>query len=634
MLASQTLTPSICFRVLTAAGFVAQLMSVRTLWGQQSADVELLGRYSAGYAIILMLNILLILFWGILTVRHRQVENWLQRWSGSCRMGVTGIAGLIVLGIWLTSVDSEIKQYLATNWLVLSALFIYVTPDQAIRWRWQWFLLGGLVVLLLPAFITVLANRRFRPDEAHWADYATTFFRTDGVYARTWLQEPVVIAPGVGWSVAGYGWLLKNVAFRPETGRVWNFATYLLAFVGVGAVSWRLYGREAAIISLAFAALSRAFILAFEYRPDHQLPVAATLVLFTAIQARYRQRQGIQMSWHFLCGLAATLALELHAAGVVFPAGLTLFYVAEWGYLSFRQRRVASIIHLLSFGAGAFIGVSIYYFLNIQPVGGLEPFLDVLIGERWQRPSILRSLQWPSLQEGLVLVAAFGYILWRRRRADRLFLSILACIFLAIHYLDSPGYRTTFNALVVIPVGTLIVDGFAAPGMATGKNLRAILVAATLMFALASSMIGEIINWPNFAHWVRTGELPSFLYEDLKLTLTPFIQEDDVIVSTHQLIWTIPDHPNLYSFAAEATGMERWGLTDPASVWERVQPTVVVYIDGQMHFDPGLRRFMDEHSFQSCASLDVQGTAITIFRPDCLDRFDAHQVDVIDSANR
>jgi hypothetical protein len=59
-------------------------------------------------------------------------------------------------------------------------------------------------------------------------------------------------------------------------------------------------------------------------------------------------------------------------------------------------------------------------------------------------------------------------------------------------------------------------------------------------------------------------------------------------------------------------------------VWERVQPTVVVYLDGQMHFETGLQRYMDDHSFRSCTSFPVQGTLVTIFRSDCSLYSNAH----------
>lgn len=90
-----------------------------------------------------------------------------------------------------------------------------------------------------------------------------------------------------------------------------------------------------------------------------------------------------------------------------------------------------------------------------------------------------------------------------------------------------------------------------------------------------------------------------------------------MILSTHLLIWSLPDHPNLYSAAGELTAMRRWDLTDPAEVWERVGPTVAVFLDTQMSWGEGAETYLDRHGFAPCQQFMVQTINVTVLRPDC-----------------
>jgi hypothetical protein len=116
---------------------------------------------------------------------------------------------------------------------------------------------------------------------------------------------------------------------------------------------------------------------------------------------------------------------------------------------------------------------------------------------------------------------------------------------------------------------------------------------------------------------MQGGGLPPFLYEELRQPLSSLIREDDVVVSTHQLIWTIPDHPALVSFAAELAAMRRWNLADGVEVWERVQPTLIIYVEREMQFSAGLQTYMTRHNFAVCQEIDVLERAIILYRAIC-----------------
>jgi hypothetical protein len=494
-------------------------------------------------------------------------------------------------------------------------------------------LLITALLLLVPVILTTLLRMPFSPDEAHWADYASSAISHGGIYARTWLQEPRPVAPGLGWSIAGYGWALEHIAFNIRTGRVWNIVANLLAFGSIGLLAGRLYGRRAALLSVSAALLSQAFIPTFDYRPDHQLPIAAALVFFAVAQARTSplnplsmEREDLQSPpddqgnaqaigtserrhagvWHFVAGLGAMLAMQLHAAAAALVGSVTLYYAAEWLWTSIRARSTADMRPLLWLAAGLAIGGGIYFVANVLPVGGLQPFLNVLVNERLERQDSPGFLSWPSLLEWVLILTALAFIALRRNRADRLLLVPLVCYLIFLAPIDTQGYQTTVSALYVVPLGAFLLVAFE-------RHERA--AAALVVVALAGQMLA-FVDWGGIRDWLR-GESQPYLYEALRPELTPYLREEDVIVSTHLLIWTLPDHPQLYSSGGELTAMRRWKLDDGALVWARVQPTVVIDIPAQMTINDGLRRYMDAQAFALCETLSVQSVAVNLYRPDC-----------------
>ncbi|NWG15055.1 MAG: hypothetical protein HXY41_00325 [Chloroflexi bacterium] len=598
--------------VLTVSGVILLLVSLQMLWDHSSTTGEFLGRYSVRYAVALLASLILLGVWTIALFRRQAVSRLIRGLPDRRYTGLVIISGLMVFGILVLPLEDRIQHFAALNWLAGLALTGLLRPDQPASRRWLWV---GLPVVLgvwfIPAVISVLTRRAFSPDEAMWADYASSVFRASGMYARTWLQEPVAILPGLGWSVAGYGWLLEHVSFSLLTGRVWNFLGYVVAFVGIGLVTWRLYGLKPALINVAFAALSRAFVPVLDYRPDHQLPAAAMFITFAALQGRLSQRRGI---WHFLCGLLATLALQIHAAGVVLAFGFSLFYLVE-SLPKLRRRQWQAFWPLLWFGIGALIGSLIYYLFNIQPVGGLEVFFNTLLEARLNTNRRILFLSWPSFFEWMLILSAFIYLIWRRSPADRLFLGILTCVLAGVVLLDYQGYRTHYNAFYIVPVGAMLVSAFNPVRAGVGRRAISISLGAILMLAGLSS--SSFIAWPTVQQWMKTGKLPLFLYAELEPVLSPFIQKDDVVVSTHQLIWTFPDHPHLISAGAEVAAMRRWGLDDPAMVWQRVRPTIVVYVKNQMDLSPALLAYMEQRQFKVCLTRQVIEQEVTVYAENC-----------------
>ncbi|MBN1451816.1 MAG: hypothetical protein JW963_12440 [Anaerolineales bacterium] len=604
---------------IIGAGLAVQLLSIQPLWDHESDVMQFLGRYSNRYAIALVLNIVLIGGWLAAFVWRRKVEQWLHRLPASWRCATLVLSGVVTLGIWfISSLDGSAKIYVTLNWLLLVMVLLQSLRDQPVRFRgWLWLWLGFVLVLLFPMFIGALSGRRFTPDEAVWADMASSAFLGEGIYARVNLEKPFLIEPGRGWSVAAYGWLLTHVSFDLLVGRIWNFAANLVAFVGIGALAARLYGRKAALISVIFAILARGFIQVVDYRPDHQLSGASVFIVLAAVQAHHSRRPFSRYLWHFTCGLLGPLSMELHAAGIVFAFGLSLFYLGEYMWLSYQQRRMAPLTPVLAFGAGAALGAGLFYLFNIVPVGGLDVFLGFLTNDRGERRGALPFLRGFTFLEKMVVWGALAYIIGRRNANDRLFLGILASILVGIMVLDTQGYYTTFIALFVVPVGTLLVNGFGSATLAPGNNRRAAWVTSAVLAAMILQLWFNFLSSPAIGQWFRTGKFPPNIYQELGPMLEPFITDDDVIVSTPELIWGLPEHPHLVAAAAEPRRMRDWELDEPIEVWERVQPTVVIDTGSAIPLTPGLIEYLDVYQFVVCEDFQAFGRQILIYREEC-----------------
>jgi hypothetical protein len=310
--------------------------------------------------------------------------------------------------------------------------------------------------------------------------------------------------------------------------------------------------------------------------------------------------------------------LQLHAAGIVLAFGFSLLYVGEFALQTYRRRSLGSPLPLMSFAIGAAGGSALFYLLNVQPVGGLGPFLDFLVRTRGTPSGGYAFLTWPSLLEGGIILAAFAFILWRRNASDRFLLRVVACVIIGILLFDRPGYRTHFSPLYVVPVGAFMAGAFSPPTSTIKHQSRvSVFLTIAVMTMMVGQVAGEFVNWPAVGRWLGGDGLPPFLYQELKRPLTSLLHEDDVVASTHQLIWAFPEQPTLVSYAAEAMAMARWSLTDAAQVWERVQPSVIVYVEREMELTAGLQTYMARHHFTECQEIDVLETRVILYRAVC-----------------
>lgn len=602
--------PARLIRWLILAGVAAQIISAPLLWSHRSVGGTLFNAYTPRYGLALAAHAALSLFWIALLIQRRTADSVL--WRIPQRLRVAGVVGFTLMGALapLFPIESDVRSYAAATCLLLALLLTasWAKPLTLSR-KWIWIAAVVTVVIVIGTGLSTLTRFPFSPDEAHWADYASTAWKgtPPGIYARTWLMPPQVIVPGIGWSVAAYGWFLEYVWFDIRMGRIWNLAFNLAAILSAGALAWRLYGRRAGALALIFAALSTGIIAVFDYRPDHQLAFAGGLIALCAAQARRTQRAAIL--WHGAVGLLAALSLQLHAAGIAFAFGVSLFYLIEAGFSLFK-RRTSSARVLIAYAAGALGGALIYFVFNILPAGGLEAYLASLTAERSARLTWFAFLTWDSFAEWILFVLALIFLLLRRSDADRFLLLFIACIWIGLALFDTQGYRSPTVVLLACAVGAALADGFGFV-----RQRRWVIVAA---LAVTAGGAFAFIDGRGLDIWLRTGTPPTYVYRDLRAPLQAYIRDDDVIAGSHLLIWTLPDHSQLVSYAGEVTGMRRWSLTDAQAVWERVAPTVVINVEPEMTINPGLSQYMERQQFTRCALFSIRQLNVTLYRPRCL----------------
>ncbi|MDX2141223.1 MAG: hypothetical protein SF123_24275 [Chloroflexota bacterium] len=605
------------FKTLTLAFLISQILLLLYLLAHQSEGANLLlGRYSTRYALAIGVQGCFLIAATIATLQQARLARWLQRWALHGRLLLLAATGCGICAVWLLPMEDRLQQAAAVTGLGL-ALLICAQTSEAISQRAtrRLLLLPGVVALVILALLLFNALTRFpfSPDEAHWADYASTFAQRGGIYARTWIAEPTPIVPGIGWSVAAYGWLLEQVAFDIRVGRVWNFVGYCVMLVGLWALARRLYGSIAAWFSVLLAIGSGVFFPVHDYRPHHQMAAASVWIAFLVISAHIAPRIRRQGLYAAFAGLVATLAMQLHAVAIVLVVGTSLYYAGLFAILMIRQRCASTAA--LGFAAGAFIGTILYFLLNIQPVGGLSAYFTELVASRTVRlRDFFFPLTFPTLLESLIVYAGVGFVLWRRSHRDLLYLPWLALVVISALILDSQGYRTVLAPLLIVLASALLAHNldlqqFALP-------LRHLALALLAILCLLTSPLVNI-QWRTLSDWLQTGALPYYAYSELTPRLAPLVSENDVIVSTHLLIWTLPHQPQLYSIAGEVTALNRWQLSAPELVWERLQPTVVIDLPQQMTVTDGLRAYMVAQGFALCESVSAGELTANVYRRVC-----------------
>lgn len=607
------------FRHILLAIIAFQFVIGSILWGQVSTPATILGRYSPPYALVLVLWVISTCLWILALPFQERLQIILQALPRWVVIMLVIAAVLAITGISASTVDKRAVAFLSSSASCLLAVIVMSRPDGIFPWKhWQRDLTLLFIALLIPLAITITVLRDFNPDEAQWVDRADSLYLVGGAYAHHAFYEYFRIEPGRGWIIGIYAWLLQNVDFNILVGRILNLVMYLLGLAGIGLVTWKLYDRATAFVSVAFAALGSRFFYTFDYREDHFVSIGQTAAFFAAITARQVSNSRIRYFWHGLCGLLVTVSLEIHASAMGFIAGLSLFYAVEFIVNTYQKRRVSaeSVYTLIAFGIGALLGSGIYWQFNIVPVG-LDRFLDNLLNERGQSTrEFIYLFNW----SGISLTVIWGglvYLAWRRSWADRMYLGLWVCSVIGITLVDTQGYVVPYVGLMFVPVGVPLVHGLRHARIRTGMNTHSNGVVLVALLPLLVNML-VFIDWSLVNRTFQTGIWPRnnvmVFGEQVLERVQP--QDDEIIVATHELLWAMPDSLNLFSPMSEGIAETQRGWTG-TQVWDYLSPDIVLDTPQRIDAPPGLRAYLEKENFLICDQFDAVGYTVTVYRREC-----------------
>ena len=590
--------------------FLSQLTLIPTLLGHVSVPSSVWGRYSPAYAVALVGYGMMCLLWATLTLASVRGALPAPKLPSTITIGIILALVLMAIGVTFSDIEPQLKQL---GWLnltlgIITVLLLY-PPTMRLE-RWQLIGWGVAVAFFLPNLLTVVTIDSFNPDEAQLVDYGSSWFIDGAVYNRTFLEKKVIISPGYPWQLVPYAWLVEQFGNTVRVGRVVNLLTYYVAGAGLFLATRKLYDSKTATVTTLAFLMSAMFIPEWDYAPKHLLTVVGTWTLYAVASLRTLSVTHQRIAWSAFIGLVVTASLNVHAAGVVFAGAWSLWYMGRF----IKGRNRDTFFDALGFGIGALSGVIIYWAANVNPVGGLNAYLDHL---RYYRVGQYRNpfffYTWDSALERVLILAGIAFLLLRRQAQD-LFVALVIGLTVAVAwFMDTQGYIWHFGTLYFIPLGVLLMQGTWTPSLATRTWVIAVVLG---MFTL---QIVDFVQWGVVGNWLRTGELPTYLYDELKTILPAYVTEDDVLYSTHQLLWVFPNsgQPRVISHASEVNAMHYFNLDEPIQVWERVKPTVIIFVENHMNYDPGMVAYLEQHPFELCHTLTVQDRQITILRPDC-----------------
>jgi len=626
----ETKTTPFAFWHVLLFGLLFQAMQLYGLVNSSSDGGDVFGRYSTRYAAFLAVGFSVAILWGFALLIHKRLEGWLkQHLTLNRAYPLLILLGALMLFImWWDVPTWSVKAYMGSILMLTMAALIFCLPDDALKiQRWRRLMLIVFLLLIIPTLLTIFASRQFNPDEAEWADISTSPFIVGGMYTRTSLDPPVFISPVRGWFNALYGWTLLNVSFDPRVGRIWNYASDLLIYLGIGVVAARLYGRSAGWIAAGFAMFSESFWRALDYRPNQimvfLLPVLMLLTLHTQQAQRARNRYLAAAA----CGFLATFAaMQIHPTGIVYAAGFSLYFamMASWQLIK-RRTLQAILFPLLAFGIGAAVGSGLFLMFNILPLGGMDAYLSQLSTGAANTISIrgVDWLNWGGLSiEIFLIVTAVLFALLRRTKSDYFLLGILFSI-VAADTLFAQRYGFHLRPIYPIFVGALLVYGLRNPTLPIGENRRAVWVTASLFLLMLSWMLFVRFKWDVIGTTFQTASLRQPDIVRIGEDIRPYLTENDKILSTHELIWTLHEWNNLVSVMAEVRSVAwgEWGSREEGETgvefWRRIDPTVIVEVENLAAFPPNLYELIEQDDWQVCHELTTLGQQVTIYRQDC-----------------
>lgn len=598
--------------MIILAGLLGNLILVQDWWGHTSTGGTILGSYSRGYFAFLVLTVIVIIAWLALLIWHKQIlrataKPVVQR----ILFGIFILAGIAMIVLSTRGFDWAITEFFGMNWGLFAIVLFYPHEDNSEHERyWLFFTFIAIFLISIPIILMSLLGRPFSPDEAIWADIAASYRRVGNLTYTMANNRPFVITPGLGWIHALHGEIQWLFDFDIRVARTFQLVIHGLSILSLGLLSKRLYGKSAGIAVMVIAIAGTSFLNAFDYRPDHLLILPQALAFFCAVAAWQSTTVKQRALWDFLTGLLITISLEFHAAGLAYAIGMSLFYLLEAIISLVRDKRFtkANLQMLIAYGFGAGIGTLIYYFANILPVGGLNVYLETLISDRLSGNRSFLYLFFTSQFDTVLLWGSLLFLLWRHNLDDRRYLRLLMLTMLGIFLVDTQGYVYPYLALFLVPMSALVSNGFP-------KRQNWVIAV------VAVALIPQTLQWIDMkavTNALMTQSIPPHAIEIAGREILNRVAMDDdtVIVSTHELVWAMPNNENLHAIASEGAMPKFMDIT-PLEVWELLQPEIYIEMSNRAITEPGLATYLEQEGFQVCQEFSVYGIDIVIHRVIC-----------------
>lgn len=576
-------------------------------WNHRSTGGDIWGRYSESYTAFLIGTLIVLLGWAVLLIRRDRIFDRMRYVLWGALLVGMGITLYVAMGRY----EPQVVGFLSFNVCLLTIVVFYPMENTTTHRRLSIVIIGILLLFMAVSVVIMsLRGRPFSPDEAIWADIATSWRVNGGLYYSTANYLHMTLFPGVGWINALYGELLWLADVDIRVGRVFRLVVLGMATVSLAMVANKLYGRFAGLVVIVVLLIGSPFFRAVDYRPDHFIILAQGLIFYCLVSAWQTPTGKPIWHWYMLAGLLVTGSMQLHAIGLTYAIGVSLFVAGEvvWSVYRRRQLNTDHITTLLAFGTGAAIGTAIYFFANILSVGGLDTYLTMLVDGRGTLARSFDYLQSWSLMVTFLQWNSIAFLLWRRRSNDVRYLSLIGCMVFAIFIVDTQGYVLPYSGLFLIPIGALIADGFVSRRWWVLTILALAIFPQNLLWIDFQIIQSTLVNRTMPPHSIE------LIGRDIQARVE--FDAETVIVSTHELIWVLAEHDNFHAIASEGIMPKQRSMT-PSEVWETIQPELYIELPTRATTTPALTDYLEREGFVVCQEFTTYNTPVIIHRRTC-----------------
>jgi hypothetical protein len=625
--------------------FTLHLIALVGLFNAQypAEDATLFGRYTMRYALLLGGAVFVTLVWGGITLWHGRISTWIARLPRWLVLTLGAISPVVVWFFWQANVNRSATWFMM---MILYAIVIYIAHqqqqgdnDQSMPTGWMQPVMGVIAVGLAFAFAlqALSAPAPYWPqDEAVWADLSTMYLRDN---ASLYLDDfkGMIVAPSIGAGTFLFlGIPLQVLGFTPYVGRI----LVILAYLGGGFFAYRttrnLSNRTSALISTILLLSSMNLVQAYEFRPHHLLPVLVALLLWITVKLPAYDdtilHQGKLSSLAWGIGFGAVNGIQLHAAGIIYAFAFSVFFVLLWLWrwrthrdgLDFFWRGV------LPYGIGAFLGVVIFFFVNILPVGGLNAYLELIGrtsggGNIAFLPIYLTDVYGIYWRVDIVLMIAGwlggSWLLFTIRDQAPQRMAIVTLWLLTMLFglfFDSYGYPHLYVVFLAVIGGLLVGNIYSRRASAFAGHWVPFFVA----LAVLPSVISHL-SWMDIGHFV-TGQHAPLYDSNPKIAdqLDIYWTDDDMLLTTDLLLCSLPERENWQGIYGTLIYNRYYADEDLAQQWRDLGVTVVAYVNddafisaGQVGLMTGVLDYMRENDFWICDEFAVEPYTVTIYRP-------------------